>query len=74
MAINKLHDEFHALDMNTGWELPAGSNVWALPSERQTPTDPAVQRRRKLKDLASTWMSQDAFHGKIGGETPVFGP
>jgi hypothetical protein len=24
MAINKLHDEFHALDMNTGWEVPAG--------------------------------------------------
>jgi hypothetical protein len=21
MAINKLHDEFHALDMNTGWEV-----------------------------------------------------
>ncbi len=24
MAINKLHDEFHALDMNTGWEVPTG--------------------------------------------------
>jgi hypothetical protein len=24
MAINKLHDEFHALDMNSGWEVPAG--------------------------------------------------
>ena len=24
MAINKLHDEFHTLDMNTGWEVPAG--------------------------------------------------
>ena len=24
MAINKLHDEFHALDLNTGWEVPAG--------------------------------------------------
>ena len=23
MAIDKLHDEFHALDMNTGWEVPA---------------------------------------------------
>jgi hypothetical protein len=22
MAVNKLHDEFHALDMNTGWEVP----------------------------------------------------
>ena len=24
MAINKLHDEFHTLDMNAGWEVPAG--------------------------------------------------
>jgi ChrR Cupin-like domain len=24
MAINKLHDEFHALDMDTGWEVPTG--------------------------------------------------
>ena len=24
MAINKLHDEFHALDMQTGWEVPPG--------------------------------------------------
>ena len=24
MAINKLHDEFHTLDLNTGWEVPAG--------------------------------------------------
>lgn len=22
MAINKLHDEFHALDMSAGWEVP----------------------------------------------------
>jgi len=24
MAINKLHDEFHTLDLNSGWEVPAG--------------------------------------------------
>ena len=24
MAVNKLHDEFHALDMNSGWEVPRG--------------------------------------------------
>jgi len=24
MKINKLHDEFHTLDMNVGWEVPAG--------------------------------------------------
>lgn len=24
MAINKLHDEFHTLDMSSGWEVPAG--------------------------------------------------
>ena len=24
MAINKKHDEFHTLDMSTGWETPAG--------------------------------------------------
>ena len=24
MPINKLHDEFHALDMATGWEIPPG--------------------------------------------------
>ncbi len=24
MAINKLHDEFHTLDMSKGWEVPAG--------------------------------------------------
>ena len=24
MAVNKKHDEFHALDMNAGWETPAG--------------------------------------------------
>ena len=24
MAINKLHDEFHTLDMNAGWEVPLG--------------------------------------------------
>lgn len=24
MAINKLHDEFKTLDMNVGWEVPAG--------------------------------------------------
>jgi ChrR Cupin-like domain len=23
MAVNKLHDEFHALDMTSGWEVPA---------------------------------------------------
>ena len=24
MAINKAHDEFHALDMHSGWEVPPG--------------------------------------------------
>src|ERR1700747_1535204 len=24
MSINKLHDEFHALDMASGWEVPPG--------------------------------------------------
>src|ERR1700753_878616 len=24
MAINKLHDEFHTLDMTSGWEVPTG--------------------------------------------------
>ena len=24
MPVNKLHDEFHTLDLNTGWEVPAG--------------------------------------------------
>lgn len=24
MAVNKLHDEFHAVDMSTGWETPPG--------------------------------------------------
>jgi hypothetical protein len=24
MAVNKKHDEFYTLDMNTGWETPAG--------------------------------------------------
>ena len=24
MAVNKRHDEFHALDMNAGWETPTG--------------------------------------------------
>lgn len=24
MPINKLHDEFHTLDMETGWEVPPG--------------------------------------------------
>ena len=24
MAVNKAHDEFHALDMNSGWEVPPG--------------------------------------------------
>lgn len=24
MPVNKLHDEFHALDLNSGWEVPAG--------------------------------------------------
>lgn len=24
MAVNKLHDEFHAIDMSTGWETPPG--------------------------------------------------
>lgn len=24
MAVNKKHDEFHALDLTTGWEVPAG--------------------------------------------------
>ncbi len=24
MAINKLHDEFHTLDLEKGWEVPAG--------------------------------------------------
>lgn len=24
MPINKLHDEFHALDMDSGWEVPPG--------------------------------------------------
>jgi len=39
----------------------------------QTPTNPVVHRRPKLKGWASTWMSHDGFHEKIGGETPVFG-
>jgi hypothetical protein len=39
----------------------------------QTPTNPAVHRRRKLKVWASTWMSHDGFHEKIGNETPAFG-
>ena len=24
MPVNKIHDEFHTLDMNAGWEVPAG--------------------------------------------------
>ena len=24
MAVNKAHDEFHAVDMETGWEVPQG--------------------------------------------------
>lgn len=24
MAVNKAHDEFHTLDMESGWEVPAG--------------------------------------------------
>ena len=24
MPVNKKHDEFHTLDMTTGWEVPAG--------------------------------------------------
>jgi hypothetical protein len=24
MAVNKLHDEFHTLDMESGWEVPVG--------------------------------------------------
>jgi hypothetical protein len=24
MPVNKLHDEFHAVDINAGWEVPAG--------------------------------------------------
>lgn len=24
MAINKLHEEFHAIDLNSGWETPPG--------------------------------------------------
>lgn len=24
MAVNKKHDEFHAVDMNAGWEVPPG--------------------------------------------------
>jgi hypothetical protein len=24
MPVNKTHDEFHTLDMNSGWEVPAG--------------------------------------------------
>lgn len=24
MAVNKLHDEFHTLDMSSGWEVPKG--------------------------------------------------
>lgn len=24
MAVNKLHNEFHTLDMSSGWEVPAG--------------------------------------------------
>ena len=24
MPVNKLHDEFHTLDMGSGWEVPAG--------------------------------------------------
>jgi hypothetical protein len=24
MAINKVHDEFHTLDMSSGWEVPPG--------------------------------------------------
>jgi hypothetical protein len=39
----------------------------------QTPTHPAVHRRPKLKGWASTWMSHDGFHEKIGSETPAFG-
>ena len=24
MAVNKKHEEFHTLDMNSGWEIPVG--------------------------------------------------
>lgn len=27
MPVNKKHDEFHTLDMTTGWEVPAGYPV-----------------------------------------------
>ncbi|MEH2470996.1 hypothetical protein V1281_007815 [Nitrobacteraceae bacterium AZCC 2161] len=27
LAVNKLHDEFHTLDMDSGWQLPEGSTV-----------------------------------------------
>ena len=38
MAVNKAHDEFHALDMERGWGVPAGYPSGLPPGWRCWPT------------------------------------
>ena len=48
MAINKLHEEFHALDMGVGWETPPGYPTGIAQKILSGALDETAKRKRSL--------------------------
>jgi hypothetical protein len=65
MAVNKLHDEFHALDMNSGWEVlrgyPAGIEQKIL-SGSLDETQRRGSRTRLLRFAAGVFTTAPFVH------------
>jgi ChrR-like protein with cupin domain len=65
MAINKLHDEFHTLDMQQGWQLPEGydpaSGAQELILSGSLDTDKRKGSRTRLLRLPAGLFTKKAF-------------
>jgi hypothetical protein len=65
MAVNKSHDEFHTLDMTTGWEVPAGYPTGIkqkILSGALDETNKRGSRTRLLKFDAGTYTTKPFVH------------
>jgi hypothetical protein len=53
MAVNKVHDEFHSIDMESGWQLPEGYRPDAGVHEKilSGSLDPAAKRGTRTRLL-----------------------
>lgn len=65
MPVNKLHDEFHTLDLTEGWEVPAGYPTGIkqkILSGALDETNKRGSRTRLLKFDAGTYTTEPFVH------------